>query len=302
MTCPKCQGEVQPDWAVCPHCATPLQAAAIQPPNVTVQSEPLPTAAAQPQIGNAPGAPPPVAAAQSPFVSAPGQPSPAAAAESPFGNAPRQPLPPLITQAGPVSEPAPVKKNHAYSTVAWIVFIGALFGFNWYKSHPGSTGSGSTTGTTPVAAPAPTPTTPAAPASGPTPDTGPTPATAPATTPTSPATPATPTDGNPAQPATTPGSTTATWHKVLLIKGSADQTTDQFTVGGTWEVEWITAPQGDPGTFALSAVNTSSPNTPISIVNVSGKDHNRASESQAGTYYLTVTSNQLWAVEVEDYY
>ena len=86
------------------------------------------------------------------------------------------------------------------------------------------------------------------------------------------------------------------WRKIASWKGRGTKTTEQFTVGSRWVIQWDT--QGD-GTFAVEVHRPSGAYHALAA-NVMGADTDQSYQHAAGTYYLDISATQPYAVGVKE--
>lgn len=84
-----------------------------------------------------------------------------------------------------------------------------------------------------------------------------------------------------------------TWVQVASWSGDGIKSTEKFTVGDEWAIEWATQP-GQYGDMNF-IIHISDGDVAANII---GPGHDISYKHQPGTYYLEINSGQLWQIKV----
>lgn len=87
------------------------------------------------------------------------------------------------------------------------------------------------------------------------------------------------------------------WFKVAKYTGSGTKNTRPFKVGRRWVVAWYTEGAGN---FAIT-IHKLTGETVDMAANVVGKSEDESYQYQPGTYYLEISADQSYEVNVADY-
>jgi len=88
------------------------------------------------------------------------------------------------------------------------------------------------------------------------------------------------------------------WVRVASWTGEGIKSTETFTVGDEWAIEWVTRPaQRGDATFGITTHDKNG--SPVhSDAGIVGTGHDVSYRHQPGEYYLEINSGQMWQVVV----
>lgn len=104
-----------------------------------------------------------------------------------------------------------------------------------------------------------------------------------------------------AAPAPAPAPAPKAWHTVRTFTGSATKDTEPFTVQAPWRIIWATEP-GQYGNmnFAVMVMRPGEAGMVGLVANVIGAGSDESYQYEGGTFYLSITTGQPYAIEIRE--
>lgn len=90
---------------------------------------------------------------------------------------------------------------------------------------------------------------------------------------------------------------TASWHSVLEVKGTASKQTDLFeTTGSKWRIRWE-----KPSADSLNIYVYDQKGNPVDVISAKKTTSDESYIHKAGKFYLSISASREYVVTVEDW-